>query len=160
MKQQQWTEAERAPRLGGQSHPQQRTATRNPIGIVRPKLTKLVTTKLVSLRPRPTDVRTQERDRLLAALLAARGRVAISQAFDALLAAGHALPVEQEPLLQLLEHRDEGRVREAIAALDALLRKEPAKHRPILEQRLTRLEESADEPSTRSAAASFRRLIR
>ena len=39
------------------------------------------------------------------------------------------------------------------------VRREPAKRRPVLEQRLKRLEEFADETATRDAAAALRRKL-
>jgi hypothetical protein len=59
-----------------------------------------------------------------------------------------------------LEHFDEARVRDAMAVLQDLVQKEPTLKRPVFEQRLRRLEEYADEVSTREAAKALRRLIR
>jgi hypothetical protein len=60
----------------------------------------------------------------------------------------------------LLEHFNETRAREAIAVLAELLRREAPIKKPVFEQRLRRLEEYADEPATREAAADLRRSIR
>ena len=62
--------------------------------------------------------------------------------------------------LQLLEHVDEALAREAVVALGRILSAEPPQKRPILEQRLRRLEDSADDEATRSAAAELRRSLR
>jgi hypothetical protein len=136
------------------------TAREPQLGAVAPKLTKLFATKIVTPKPPPTDAATVQRDRLLAALLAAQGHSAITAAAEAFFAAGHALPNEQEYHLQILEHADEARVREALEALQALLAHEPARRRPVLEQRLHRLEDTADEAHTREAAANLRRNLR
>jgi hypothetical protein len=87
-------------------------------------------------------------------------RGSISRAADEYAQAGFEFPAEQTVQLQLLEHFDEERARSAITVLAHLIDAEPPLKRPILEQRLRRLEEYADEPSTRSAAAELRRAIR
>lgn len=120
---------------------------------------KLAQTKIVTPRGPATDARTIERERLVASLLAAQGRPGVTQATEQLLGAGHALPDSQEVHLQVLEHADESRVRSSIAALDALLAVEPPKRRPVLEQRLKRIEESADDVATRDAATALRRKL-
>ncbi len=126
---------------------------------VAPKLTKLFNTKIVTPRPPSTEPRVLERERMVAALLAALDRSSVTRATEALLAAGHELPDTQEAHLQVLEHTDEGRVRASLQALDAILAREPAKRRPVLEQRLKRIEELADEPATREAATALRRKL-
>ncbi len=130
------------------------------VALVAPKLTKLVTTKIVTLKPRATDATSLERERLQAALLDARGRPAITAAADAIWRAGHDVPEAQEAFLQLLEHQDEARVRDAISSYERILSTEPVRHRPVLEQRLKRIEETADEGSTRTAATTLRRNLR
>lgn len=127
--------------------------------LVAPKLTKLIQTKIVVPRGPSTDPQAVQRERLVAAVLSAQSRPAVTQAVDALLAAGHALPEDQELHLQVLEHADEGRVRASIDALAAILGREPAKRRPVLEQRLKRLELFAEEPATREAATALRRKL-
>jgi hypothetical protein len=73
---------------------------------------------------------------------------------------GFDLPEEQEVHLQLLEHFDESRARESLTTMARLLKEQPPIKRPVLDQRLRRLEEYADEPATRSLAADLRRAIR
>ena len=68
--------------------------------------------------------------------------------------------MEQTLQVQLLEHFDESRVRDAMTALHELVQKEPPLKRPVFEQRLRRLEEYAEEASTRDAAKALRRLVR
>lgn len=133
------------------------------VALVAPKLTKLVATKIITPRMQSRDPRVLERERLLLALEGAQGRFDITRATDAFFAAGHELDLErdgQEPHLQILEHDDESRVRQSMRALEELLGRELAKHRPVLEQRVMRIEEHAEEASTRLAAASLRRKIR
>lgn len=106
----------------------------------------------------PVSTGTKRQD-LLRKLGAAQGCKAISDAADAFHRAGFILPDDQEVYLQLLEHRDESRVREAIAKLDSLLAGQLPKRKPVLVQRLKRLEEVADEESTRDAAQTLRRKV-
>lgn len=127
--------------------------------VIAPKLTKLFQTKIIVPKAPSTDPRVIERERLTAQLLAAQGRPAVTRATEVLLGAGHEIPDTQEAHLQILEHSDEARVRASLAALGAILAREPAKRRPVLEQRLKRLEEFAEEPATRDAAAALRRKL-
>lgn len=106
----------------------------------------------------PVSAGTKRQD-LLRKLGAAQGRKAISDVADAFWRAGFVLPDDQEVFLQLLEHRDEERVREAIAKLDGLLAGQLPKRKPVLVQRLKRLEEDADEEATRDAAQTLRRKV-
>jgi len=116
--------------------------------------------RIIELNAGNSDDVERERQRLIERLLASEGRVAISRAADEYRAAGFTFPVEQEVQLKLLEHLDEECARAAIVALQALLDKERPIKKPVFEHRLRRLEEYADEPATREAAASLRRAIR
>jgi hypothetical protein len=98
--------------------------------------------------------------RLLERLAGSDGRHVISKVADELWANDFSVPAEQALQVQLLEHFDEARVRDAMAVLQDLVQKEPTLKRPVFEQRLRRLEEYADEVSTREAAKALRRLIR
>lgn len=118
------------------------------------------TARIVQLDGKPVGEKELERRRLLQRLLACEGRSAISQAAEAYLNAGFEFPEDQEVQLQLLEHFNEGRALQAINALQAIVAREAPKKRPVFEQRLRRLEEYADELSTREAAATLRRAIR
>ena len=100
-----------------------------------------------------------KRQELLRRITIAQTTRAISDAIDAFLNAGHTLPDDQEIFLQMLEHRDEDRVREAIEKLDRLLAGQLQKRKPVLVQRLKRLEENAEEHPTRDAAAQLRRKV-
>lgn len=124
-----------------------------------PKLTKLFQPKIVVPRGPTTDPKEIERERMISALLAAPSRPAITAPTAALLSAGHALPESQDVQLQLLEHTDESMVRGAIESLSVILAREPARRRPVLEQRLKRIEEFADDAATRDAAAALRRKL-
>jgi hypothetical protein len=88
------------------------------------------------------------------------GRGAISRAVNEYREHGFQFPEEQEVQLQLLEHFDESHARDAIETLTQLLADQEPIKRPILDQRLRRLEEYADEAITREAAAALRRAIR
>jgi hypothetical protein len=118
------------------------------------------TARIVQVTRTDTDAEERERLRLLDRLMAAETRGAISRTADDYVRAGHGFPEEQPVQLQLLEHFDEEHARAAIVSLTRLLGQEPPFKRPVLEQRLRRLEEYADEPQTREAAAELRRAIR
>ncbi|MBM4359676.1 MAG: hypothetical protein FJ096_16355 [Deltaproteobacteria bacterium] len=121
-------------------------------------------------RPMTVEPREQERQRLLGRVLTAEGRPSITRAVDEYLAGSFELPRTQPVWLQVLEHRDEARVAEAIATLRAIL-VEPVpgprlgegsaspERRAVLESRLRRIEELADEAATREAAAELRRFL-
>jgi hypothetical protein len=59
----------------------------------------------------------------------------------------------------MLEHSREAYVQTAIEKLAAILAVEPCKRQTVLESRLRRLEEFADEAETRSAARDLRRKV-
>jgi len=107
----------------------------------------------------PAAAAGNKRQDLLRRVGAAQGSKAISDAIDAFHKAGFALPDDQEIYLQMLEHRDETRVREAIEKLDGLLAGQLPKRKPVLVQRLKRLEEVAEEETTRDAALTLRRKV-
>lgn len=115
--------------------------------------------RIVLSPPPVSDPRTQERQKLLGKLLHAEGRPNVSKAANDFLRAGFTFPDEQDVHLKLLEHADEERVRDACEALSKLLLGELPKRRAVLESRLRRIEEFAEEPATREAAKKlFRRL--
>jgi hypothetical protein len=116
--------------------------------------------RIVSASVQDPDGRLLERERLLARVLSSEGRGAITRAADQYRRAGFEFPVEQPVQLQLLEHNDEALVRDAISVLRGIVTSEPPLKRPIFEQRLKRLEDSAEEESTRSAASELRRALR
>jgi hypothetical protein len=93
-------------------------------------------------------------------LLSSDGRGAISRAADDFRRAGFDFPTEQAVQLQLLEHWDEALARSAIDALREIVRREPPLKRPIFDQRLRRLEDAAEDASTRHAASELRRVLR
>jgi hypothetical protein len=106
------------------------------------------------------DATEKQRLRLLDRLLLSEGRGAISRAANEYRDAGFLFPEEQQVQLKLLEHFDEDSAREALDTLSRLLEKQPPLQRPVLEMRLRRLEEYADDPDTREAAGVLRRAIR
>lgn len=113
----------------------------------------------IATAPAEVDPKAAERQRLLSRLLCAEGRPRITKATNDFLHAGFTLPDDQDVHLQLLEHSDEARVCAAIDALCALVAVEPPKRKAILESRLKRIEEYADDAATRSAAARLRRQV-
>jgi hypothetical protein len=105
------------------------------------------------------DPKTAERQKLLGRLLNAEGRPGVSKAADDFLRAGFTFPEEQDVFLQLLEHTNEDHVRSALDALTSILAGELPKRRAVLESRLRRIEQFAEEPSTRAAAERLRRRV-
>jgi hypothetical protein len=118
------------------------------------------TARIVKLGAGGGDERERERQKLLKRLMESDGRGAVSRATDEFLRHGFTLPDEQAVHLQLLEHFDETRAQESLAAMKRLLMDEPPIKKPVLDQRLRRLEEHADESATRDLAATLRRTIR
>ena len=106
------------------------------------------------------DPREAERDRLLSRLLAAEGRAAISKAAGGVVPAGFEVPADhQEAQMQLLEHQDDRVVLTAIERLGGILASEPVRRFMVLESRLRRLEELADDADIQSGAANLRRQV-
>jgi hypothetical protein len=146
-----------SPRATPESSPAETPS--KPDASAAPQVTRRVA-RIVRASEDSLDDRERERRRLLERLLTADGRGAVSRAANAYLDGGFALPDEQAVHLQLLEHFDEGRVRDALSAMTRLLGEQPPIKRPVLDQRLRRIEEHADEAPTRSLAAELRRTIR
>jgi hypothetical protein len=105
------------------------------------------------------DPRQAEQERLLDRLLAVEGRPAVAKAAQDYQDAGFEFPRNQLVWLQLLEHSDERIVRRAIDELGAIVAEEAVIRRPVLESRLRRLEEFADDLELRTAARALRRRI-
>ena len=106
-----------------------------------------------------SDPREIERERLLDRLLNAEGKPSITAAADSYFEAGFEHPLTQAACLQLLEHRNEVRIRAAIAKLTELLDEEMPSRRAVLDSRLRRIIEFADESDTRESADALRRLL-
>jgi hypothetical protein len=98
--------------------------------------------------------------RLLDRLMRSQGRVAISRAANELWESKFKAPRQQEVQIQLLEHENEHRARDAVFVMAELLQRESPIQRPVLDQRLRRLEEFAEDPITRDAARALRRSMR
>lgn len=97
---------------------------------------------------------------LLDRLVRSQGRGAISRAADDLWESKYVAPKRQDVQIQLLEHENEHRARDAVFAMAELLQREAPIKRPVLDQRLRRLETSAEDPITRDAAGALRRSMR
>jgi hypothetical protein len=97
---------------------------------------------------------------LLDRLVRSQGRGAISRAADDMWQSKFTLPKRQDVQIQLLEHENEHRARDAVFAMAELLQREAPIKRPVLDQRLRRLEEWAEDPITRDAAGALRRSMR
>lgn len=119
----------------------------------------LASGRIVLAPPPPSDPATLERQRLLQRLLLAEGRPSVSKAANEYIKAGYPLPEDQDVYLQLLEHSDEAVVRDAITSLGNLLAQEPPKRRAVLESRLRRIEQFAEEAPTQRQAEQLRRSV-
>lgn len=106
------------------------------------------------------DEAERERRALLSRLLDSEGPSAITRAANAYRKGGFAFPEEQPVQLKLLEHTDEAEVGRALAVLGSLLDHQAPIKLPVFEQRLKRLEDSAEDPETRTRAAELRRVLR
>jgi hypothetical protein len=116
-------------------------------------------TKIVAASARGPAASSAEPGRRLLRLLSAEGRAAVTRATRILREHGCELPVTQDVQLQLLEHEDEATVRDAMVALTELLSVEPPRRRALLESRLRRIEDGAEEATTRTMAASLLRSM-
>ncbi len=105
------------------------------------------------------DEQQARRERLLERLVTCEGRSAISRIADELFRDA-GVPAQQQYQIQLLEHVDEAKADAALDALYRLFQSELPIKRPILDQRLRRLEDEADEKSVREKAAALRRFVR
>jgi hypothetical protein len=101
-----------------------------------------------------------QRRHLLSRLLDSEGTNAITRAANAYKQSGFEFPEEQPVQLKLLEHSDEGQVCSALEVLAALLDQQTPIKLPVFEQRLKRLEDSAENLETRKRAAELRRVLR
>jgi hypothetical protein len=91
--------------------------------------------------------------------MSSEGRAAITRAAEEYLTGGFELPREQEVQLKLLEHFDENRAIQAVAALHDLIAEQEPQQLPVLRQRLRRLEDHAEDVSLRDSAATLRRML-
>ena len=114
--------------------------------------------KVVSV-PTRDDPRRPERDKRLAKLLAAEGRPAVTKAAEDFAGAGFAFPEEQEVMLKLLDHARDDRVQGALECLGRLLEEEAPQRRAVLDARLRRLEDDADDAEVRALAAALRKKL-
>ncbi len=105
------------------------------------------------------DDTERTRRRLMARYFAAEGRAAVTKAANEYYAAGFEFPREQEAQLKLLEHFDEAQARQALLVLKDLLNEESPTQLPVFRQRLRRLEDHAEDPEVREAAAQMRRSL-
>ena len=132
----------------------------SPKAVVEEQSVQTKTPARIVLPPNPeADPRNAERRLLLGKFLTATGSGSISKAANAFLAAGFVFPEDQETHVQMLEHEDEHVVRDSIVKLSSILAGELPKRRPVIEQRLRRIEEQADGDSIREAASALRRML-
>ena len=126
----------------------------NGTGVVRRRTVRIVKVS--------DNVLTQSNreQQLLDRLVRSQGRGAISRAADDLWESKFVAPKRQEVQIQLLEHENEHRARDAVFVMAELLQRESPIQRPVLDQRLRRLEEFAEDPITRDAARALRRSMR
>ena len=115
--------------------------------------------KIVSLPPRAVDPQSLLREKLLSRLLAAEGSAAVARAAREHARAGFAFPADQDVCVKLLDHPDEDRVREAMTTLAQVFAASLPRRRAVLEARLRRLEDDAEEPATREQATALLRIL-
>lgn len=115
--------------------------------------------RIIVRREDEIDDTERNRRKLLSRYLASEGRAAITRAADVYFQEGFALPREQEVQLKLLEHFDEMRAAQALAALTELMDEEDPQQLPVLRQRLRRLEDHAEDLTLRQAATDLRRRL-
>lgn len=123
-------------------------------GVVRRRAVRIVQVTNNALAPGNRE------QMLIDRLIRSQGRGAISRAADDLWESKFVAPKRQEIQIQLLEHENEHRARDAVFAMAELLQREAPIKRPVLDQRLRRLETSAEDPITRDAAGALRRSMR
>lgn len=122
---------------------------------------KVRAAKIVAASAEPRDPKEVQLERLVERLSHAEGRIAITKIVAEIEEQGLAVPRDHQLVnLQLLEHSDESRVFEALQRLGQILEKEPSKRPTVLDSRLRRLEEFAEEPATRAAASELRKRVR
>lgn len=152
------------PRASASATPKVKRDAAPPAPKLKPAATPAPAPKRVARLVTPSesslDEHERERKRLLARLLESQGRSAITRAASDYRAQNFEYPREQAVQLQLLEHLDEEVIRGAISNLSELIAVEPVLKRPILEQRLKRLEDTAEDEATRLRAAELRRSLR
>ena len=135
--------------------PDARTSSDSPRGDgVRRRAVRIVKVTDAALSPGNRE------QQLLDRLVRSEGRGAISRAANDLWESKFVAPKRQEVQIQLLEHENEHRARDAVFAMAELLQRESPIKRPVLDQRLRRLEQSAEDPITRDAAGALRRSMR
>jgi hypothetical protein len=106
------------------------------------------------------DASHERREKALGRLLAAEGPRAIARAFEDYASAFGFPRDEEEACVKLLDHPDEAPAREAIDALEKRLETAPPRRRALVDARLRRLEEGAEEAETRAAATRLRGAIK
>jgi hypothetical protein len=127
----------------------------------RGDVTRRRAVRIVKVAPEGGLLGTNNREQqLLDRLVRSQGRGAISRAADDLWESKFVAPRQQEIQIQLLEHENEQRARDAVFVMAELLQREAPIKRPVLDQRLRRLEQSAEDPITRDAAGALRRSMR
>jgi hypothetical protein len=127
----------------------------------RGDVTRRRAVRIVKVAPEGGLLGTNNREQqLLDRLVRSQGRGAISRAADDLWESKFVAPRQQEIQIQLLEHENEHRARDAVFVMAELLQREAPIKRPVLDQRLRRLEQSAEDPITRDAAGALRRSMR
>lgn len=126
---------------------------------LEPQPAKRREARIVQRKTDEIDEQEKNRRRLFSQFMASEGRAAITRAADTYLTAGFTLPREQDAQLKLLEHFNELRAHEALVVLSELVREETPRQLPVFRQRLRRLEDHAEDPRTREAAADLRRAL-
>lgn len=146
----------------GDDHEAAPVSTEAPIaGALRRGARDARATKIVAASTEPRDEKEVLLERLLERLSVAEGRAAITKIVAEIEELGLAVPSDHQIAnLQLLEHSDEARVKDAIECLQEILEREPPKRATVLDSRLRRIEELAEEAATRKAASELKRRVK
>ena len=103
----------------------------------------------------PIPAADAARQALRKKVIEAIGRDAVTRTVDKFLKE-HPLPEDWELLEQVLEHRDDDRVRAAIDLLDGMLGRDRPKRSRLLAAKLRFIEETSDDRELRARAAAVR----
>jgi hypothetical protein len=106
--------------------------------------------------PAAADPERENRQKMLVKIKEAEGRDPISRAIDAFMKAYGKLPNDFEVLTKALSHKDDERVREAMAQIGDLLGREKPRRARALQAQLRFLEETHGDPDIRKHAAELR----
>ncbi len=110
----------------------------------------------VAASPVQRDPERDNRLKMIAKIKEAEGREPITRAVDAYFARYPKLPDDYEVLTKVLSHKNDDRVRETLAQLDAMITREKPRRARTLVGQLRILEDTHTDSEIRSTAAAVR----